>query len=158
MPAAGKRTFLVYWLPVLVWMGVIFLMSTSLGAGDNTSRILGPLLKFFLPDVSAETIAALRIVVRKFAHVVEYAILASLVWRALAKPARSVPIWVNGFAWKTILVCALYAASDEFHQTFVESRVGTPGDVMIDMIGTISALAVIWAWQQRRIHTAKPLG
>ncbi|MGB0582914.1 MAG: VanZ family protein [Limisphaerales bacterium] len=150
MPAAGQRAFLVYWFPVLIWMGIIFLMSTGLGSGSNTSRILVPLLNFIFGDVSEETIAALRLVVRKFAHVVEYAILSGLVWRALAKPQKNVDVWENKGAWLTLMICALYAASDEFHQSFVDGRVGTPVDVMIDTVGIVSALAMIWIWQTRR--------
>ena len=152
------RLFLGYWLPVLVWMGIIFLMSTGLGAGDNTSRILGPLLKYLFPGVGDETIAALRLVVRKFAHVVEYAVLSGLVWRALTKPGKKRGAWDRRNAWLTLVICTLYAASDEFHQSFIPDRVGTPVDVAIDVVGVVSALAVIWAWQRRSLPAAKPLG
>lgn len=158
MPSAGTRAFLAYWLPAVFWMGVIFLMSTGLGAGENTSRILGPLLKFLFPEVSGETIAALRLVVRKFAHVVEYAILASLIWRALAQPQGLKQPWNWNVVAQTFVICLLYAASDEFHQTFVDGRVGTATDVMIDSIGIGAALAALWIWHGRVHRSGKPLG
>jgi VanZ family protein len=69
-------------------------------------------------------------VLRKFAHVTEYAILGAFLLRALA---REVPAFLAALA---------YAASDEIHQRFVAGRHASPVDVAIDAIGiTIGLLA-----------------
>lgn len=141
-----------YWLPVGLWMALIFFMSTRVGAPENTSRILVPLLTWLFPDITAEGLALARFAVRKLMHLLEYAILAMLLWRARFRPRRddSRP-WSNRDATFAGLVAVAYAASDEFHQTFVPGRDGTLTDVLIDSAGAALGLTVIWIlWRFRR--------
>jgi VanZ family protein len=126
------RRFLKYWLPVLAWMLFIFIGSTDLLSAEHTSRIIGPFLRWFAPDVTAATIASVQLIVRKGAHLTEYAIMASLLFRAFAKR----------WALVALAISALYAVLDEFHQSFVASRTGSPWDVMVDCIGALAGLAI----------------
>jgi VanZ family protein len=104
------------WLPVLAWMAVIFAFSTRHGGGH-------------LPPA--------EIVLRKLAHVVEYLVLTTLLVRALRRSGLSTAIPV------AIVAALAYAASDEWHQSFVPGRTATPRDVAIDSIGiALAALAV----------------
>jgi len=48
------------------------------------------------------------------------------------------------------LASAIFAASDEFHQSFVPSRTGSPNDVMIDICGALAGLAICWMFASRR--------
>ena len=66
-------------------MGVIFFFSTDLFSGAQTSRFIGPILKWFAPSISDDAIAAVQLVARKMAHLAEYAILSILICRAFAK-------------------------------------------------------------------------
>ena len=135
------KSFLKYWLPVLIWLGLIVIGSTDLMSAEHTSRIIGPVLRSFNPDISAETIAQIQFVVRKTAHVMEYAILAALLWRALRAGVR----WQTRMSRLFIavwFVCAVFAASDEFHQSFVPSRTASPIDVMIDIFGALIGLVI----------------
>jgi VanZ family protein len=106
------------WGPVVLWAAVIFAFSSipSLGTGLGTWDL----------------------VLRKIAHLTEYAILGALLVRALRHPKIA------------ILVGALYATSDEFHQHFVRGRHAACYDVVIDTVGvTIGVLA--WRrWSRRR--------
>src|SRR5206468_13038871 len=77
------RNLLKYWLPALIWLGVIFLASTDLMSAEHTSRFLGPFLRWLKPDVTADAIAKVQLFLRKVAHLTEYAILATLLWRAV---------------------------------------------------------------------------
>ena len=135
------NSFLKYWLPVLIWLGLIVIGSTDLMSAEHTSRIIGPVLRAFNPDISAETIAQIQFVVRKTAHVMEYAILAALLWRALRAGVRWQTRMLRLFiaVW---FVCAVFAASDEFHQSFVPSRTASPIDVMIDIFGALIGLVI----------------
>ncbi len=74
------------------------------------------------------------LVLRKGAHMTEYAILAVLLTRALG---RVLPAFVVG---------VLYAVSDEVHQTFVRGRHGAPLDVAIDSVGLLIGITV---WRRR---------
>lgn len=114
------RRFLSTWLPPLAWMGVIFVFSSQHGGGH-------------LP--------AAEVALRKLAHVTEYLVLTLLLVRALRRSgvAAAVPV--------ACLVALAYAASDEWHQSFVPTRTATPRDVAIDGIGI--ALAAFAATRTR---------
>ena len=142
------KSFLKYWLPVLLWLGLIFIGSTDLLSADHTSRIIGPILRWFNPDIPAETIARVQFFVRKTAHLSEYAILAMLLWRALRHMAHR-PEKMSTLFLSVWLICWLFAASDEFHQSFVPSRTASPKDVMIDVIGALIGLTICVAVASR---------
>ena len=135
------RLFLKYWLPLLIWLGVIFVGSTSVMSAEHTSRYVVPFLLWLKPGMSPNAIWTILVVARKCAHVTEYAVLALLLWRAL----RSVPTLSS----KTFIVfaavllgCALFAASDEFHQMFVKSRTPSVRDVLLDVGGAFLGLLI----------------
>ena len=141
------------YLPVLLWMAVIFVGSTDLGSSRRTSRFIGPVLRWFKPDVSDETIQAVQAVVRKSGHVTEYAILAMVTWWARRKASGTLPLlsnWNWREIWLIVGFCALYAVTDELHQTFVSTRQGQPLDVMIDSLGALCGLLLIWFWGRRK--------
>ena len=102
---------LTHWLPVVLWAGVIFALSSipSLGTGLGTWDTI----------------------LRKGAHVTEYAILAVLLVRAVGREAPALALGV------------LYAASDELHQSFVRGRHASPVDVAIDLVGLLLG-ALAW--------------
>ena len=79
------RSKLNPWLWVILWMFVIFLFSTNTFSGSNTSKIIGPLLKWIVPEITNESISLIQLGLRKTAHIIEYAILALLICNALAR-------------------------------------------------------------------------
>ncbi|MDX6512351.1 MAG: hypothetical protein QOE36_1855 [Gaiellaceae bacterium] len=99
------------WLPVLAWAGLIFALSSipDLGTGLGTWDL----------------------VLRKFAHATEFAILGALLLRALGRVGPAV------------FVAVLYAASDELHQHFVAGRHAAPLDVAIDSAGVLLGIALL---------------
>ncbi len=134
-----------YWLPVVIWMGVIFFASTDLLSSNRTSRIIRPLLKWLKPDLSEEALGKAQFVIRKCAHVVEYAVLAVLIWRARRVTLRpGQPGWDVREAALTATWCCVYAATDELHQYFVASRFGTLEDVALDTLGACAGLSSVW--------------
>jgi VanZ family protein len=140
------RRFLKSWLPVVAWMIFIFVGSTDLLSAEHTSRFIGPFLRWFAPDISEATIASIQLVVRKCAHVTEYAILAALLFRAFR---QNRPRLGRIFA-VTFFIAAVYAALDEFHQSFVASRIGSPWDVLIDTSGVVIGLALCYGFRRRQ--------
>ncbi len=143
-----RRIFIKYWLPVFGWMLIIFVGSTDLLSSRNTARVIGPILRWFKPDVSQHTVELVQIVVRKGGHVSEYGILAILVWRA-ARSAHD-----KSWSWKaaalTLMIVAFYAATDEVHQAFVSTRQGSVFDVMLDATGGTAGLILLWCRGKRR--------
>ena len=149
------RSPLKYWLPLLIWLGVMFVGSTNLMSSEHTSRYIVPFLLWLKPGMSPSTIWIILVVVRKCAHVTEYAILALLLWRAL----RSIPV----LRAKTVILfgavlmgCALFAASDEFHQTFVKSRTPSVRDVFLDIAGALVGLLIGANFKHRDSKKSQP--
>jgi VanZ family protein len=107
----ARSRVVTVWLPVLAWAAVIFAFSSvpNLGTGLGTWDT----------------------VLRKGAHVTEYAVLGALLYRALAREAVAL---AAGIA---------YAATDELHQHFVQGRHASPVDVAIDAVG-VSIGMLIW--------------
>jgi VanZ family protein len=121
-----SKRWLSYWLPVLLWMGFIFVMSSQ------------PTLPFVLNKT-------VDFVTKKAGHVIEYGVLAFLLWRAISQDrGASTPLSFGGAFGLSLL----YAISDEFHQTFVPGRTGRLTDVGFDALGALLALALVW-WFSR---------
>jgi VanZ family protein len=137
-----------YWLPLLIWMVVIFSASADANSTEHTSRFLEPFLRWLNPNISLEAIDSVRWLVRKAAHITEYAILAWLAWRAVRRPRRhDARPWSWAPAGIALAIVILYAATDEFHQTFVPNRTGSWIDVCIDTVGGILGLMAVRLWQ-----------
>jgi VanZ family protein len=145
---ATTARWLKSWLPLIVWMGLIFTGSTDSGSAGHTSGFIEPLLHWLMPRLSQKSIDAIHFLIRKCAHITEYAILAGLALRAIAT-AHS----FAGKRWKiagaALAVAALYAASDEYHQSFVPSRGASIEDVGIDTCGACFGIGVILLWRKR---------
>jgi hypothetical protein len=135
------KSFLKYWLPLVTWLGVMFVGSTNLMSAEHTSHYIVPFLLWLKPGMSPKTIWIILLVVRKSAHVTEYAILALLLWRAL----RSIRVFnakMSILFGAVLLGCAAFAASDEFHQTFIKSRTPSVRDVFLDVAGALVGLLI----------------
>jgi VanZ family protein len=140
------RGFLKFWLPVAAWMIFIFIGSTDLMSAEHTSRFIGPFLRWFGPDITEATVASIQLVVRKCGHLTEYAVLAAFLYRALRQRREQ----VTAAAIIAFLIAAIYAALDEFHQSFVASRTASGWDVMIDCLGAVVGLAICSRFRRRR--------
>ncbi len=134
---------LVAYAPLVFWMGLIFFLSSPMGSMNETSCIIGPLVKFFFPDIAADSLLRIHQVVRKAAHVTEYAILAVLACRAfISGPFAGLQTKWPYFA--AALVIAV-ACLDEFNQSFEISRTSSPVDVVLDVSGGLIAIAGVFA-------------
>jgi VanZ family protein len=131
-------------------MAGIFIGSTDVLSSRRTSRILAPFLKWLFPEIRIETLDAVQWVVRKLGHCTEFGILAVLFWLALRGSLwRRIDPWDQrsvGIGW---LLAVAYAASDEWHQSFVATRQGQPMDVIIDAFGATVAM-VLLSWIAHR--------
>src|SRR5262245_56323215 len=100
---AKFRAFVIYWLPVCIWMAIIFSASSDRMSFSHSSRIIAPILHWLFPQMSEESVHSIVFAVRKAAHVTEYAILGLLVWRALRKPSpTNRRPWLWAHAWSAL--------------------------------------------------------
>ena len=126
-------------------MGVMVFGSTDLMSAEHTSRFLTPFLLWLNPHISLVAIAQVHLLVRKAAHVTEYAILSGLLFRALRDSLDG--FWLR--AAIALLPAILFAMADEYHQSFVPSRTSSLGDVGIDCLGALLGIFIC-----RMIHLA----
>ena len=143
--------YLKYWIPVLLWMILIFWMSTKTFSEQNTASIVHPVLRFLTPSISQDMIDMIHKVIRKLAHSAEYFVLGLLLFRAFRSDSKELRI--SRWVFSSFIVLVLYAACDEFHQTFVHTRTASLNDVEIDMAGGIIAIglrALLHLSRQRR--------
>jgi len=112
-----------YWVPTVLWMGVIFFLST-LPESVTPGRDI-------LPD--------------KVCHAGEYFILAFLILFALQRTTRM------GFStsfWTTLAWSAVYGLSDEIHQLYVPTRQFDVGDLIADVCGVVVLFFILWVLQR----------
>ncbi len=138
MPLALGR-----WLPALAWMLLIFLGSGDALSANHTSRFVEPLLRWLFTGISQTRVDDLHFLIRKGGHVTEYAVLALWFWWAL----RGLFAGSRNALVLAFCLATLYAASDEFHQSFVSSRGASVHDVVIDACGAAAALGILGACQ-----------
>ncbi len=92
-------------------------------------------------------------IIRKIAHMFEYGVLTYLIFRILSQTEKRHLNW-NLF-WSFVFTI-MYAISDEYHQSFIAGRTGTYRDVIIDSVGGIVALWLIYLhWHYQKIKTRK---
>jgi VanZ family protein len=148
-PAASVANLLRYWLPVLVWMLLIFSASADRQSYQHSSLFFEPLMRWLFPTLSPATLEQIHHLFRKTCHLTEYAILGGLVWRAVRRPVKKDPRpWRWDEAGLALTVVFAYAASDEFHQIFVPNRTALVSDVLIDTSGGVAGLLLLWLWRK----------
>ena len=143
------RIFLKYWLPVCVWMVVIFTASADSKSYQHSSTLFEPLLHWLFPRMPESQVAEIHHLFRKCGHLTEYAILALLVWRAIHGSVKNkTRAWKWDEAGLTLAIVFCYAATDEFHQIFVPTRTPLISDVLIDTSGGAIALVALWLYSR----------
>jgi len=129
-------------------MMLIFSASSDSQSAEHSSRLIGPVLHWIYPGITAETEDQAVLICRKGAHVLEYAVLGILAWLALRSLQPQPRPWCRSDAIKALILVLVYAVSDEIHQTFVPTREGAVMDVIIDTVG--GAAGLVLAWVARR--------
>lgn len=117
---------------MLLWMFLIFLMSSfdateSINQSNFIVNIITNIFKI-------ENIELLSFIIRKLAHFTEYLILGLLVANMFTKNN------INNLYLISIILCIIYATSDEIHQLFVPGRACQLRDILIDSIGSITGV------------------
>jgi len=134
------------WWPIVAWMSMIFLFSTDFFSGANTSSFLDPLLSSLFPALTGDQIETVHLFMRKLGHWSEYFILAVLIGRSLLAQIPKQSRYRRTAS--AISIATIYAASDEWHQSFVPSRSASLSDVLIDGFGALCG-AFWFEWRRR---------
>jgi VanZ family protein len=144
---SDRHNVLKAWIAALLWLIVIAIESTALLSASNTSRILFPLLHYLF-GLDWAHFEEWHFYIRKGGHVVGYAILSTLLFRAwrATLPAVDNAKWALRWTNIAVLGTALVASLDEWHQSFIPSRTGRWQDVVLDTCAGIGAQVLIFVW------------
>src|SRR3989338_6887274 len=93
------KKILKFWFPPVLWAGLIFTFS-SFPTGTTTDFYLGDFL------------------IKKTAHIVEYGIFATLIFRGLINSN----VKKEKAMWFAVILAFLYGITDEYHQSFTPGR------------------------------------
>ena len=151
MEKLKRREQLMLYAPLIIWIGVIFLLSSGQGSMKQTSLIIRPLLEFFFPSASPETLLLYHGVIRKFAHFAEYAVLGLLACRTFARSNHA--FLRDHFYLAAGVLIIVIAGLDELNQSFNSARTGAILDVAIDVSGGAIAILAYWLMRKRRHHS-----
>ncbi len=119
LDAAGDSSRRFRWLPVAIWMGAIYFVSSQ-----STAPLPG--------------IDWLDELIRIVGHFVQYAVLGFLVARAVMRGSE----WSAKRVAFVLIWCAVYAVSDEWHQRFVPGRSSDVKDWLVDSVGALAGYAM----------------
>ncbi len=131
----------------IIWMSIIFMFSnqnSKVSTGSSNSfirRTIIAVYKIFNSNASEEElniiVDKLDVPIRKIGHLMEYFILGVLVFFTF----RAYNI---NYFYLSLLVCFVYACSDEIHQLFVPGRSGNVIDVLVDTFGSFCAIILLF--------------
>jgi VanZ family protein len=153
------RQIVLYWLPLVAWMGFVFAFSTDYFSSYETGSVFGEVMSQLFPWMGAGWIHTLHYLTRKMGHITEYAILAVLWARALFWSGPWQGKLGSGQFLSILGLVVLYAGFDEWHQSWSSRRTGSPLDVLIDGVGGVVGLALwrFWIWRNQRRKTLASL-
>jgi VanZ family protein len=141
----------VWWLTTLAWAGTIFFFSTGVYGGLLTGWLLHEVLKLLHITVSPATFTVVHNLLRKLAHLSEYAIFGLLLYGSFSG-GRDFS-WRGRKALAAVAIAAIYSLTDEFHQWFVPGRGPSLRDCGLDTAGAAVGMFLVYA--RARLMTAK---
>ena len=126
-------------LLVIIWMIFIFIMSSF--DADTSSNQSGLIVNIISNILNVSDIDLITFIIRKLAHFMEYFILGILI-------CNSVYIY-NKKNIYGIIICSIYAFSDEIHQIFVPGRSFQIRDIIIDILGSMVGIIIFYLYKQK---------
>jgi VanZ family protein len=138
------------WFMVVVWAGLIFYLSTSGFGVGFTEWLLLQILSLLHATVSPHTFEVLHFLMRKAAHMTEYAVFCLLIYAAFLD--------TDDFEWRprlalgSVIIAGVYSLTDEYHQSFVPGRTASIVDCGIDTVGAALSTMIVLVWS----HLRKP--
>ena len=134
------------WLPVVICIGVIAIESTEALGSQDTSRPLRTLYEAIFGPVGTTQWDHVHHFIRKCGHFLGYGVMG-LTWLRAWWMTRPHSRFILD-AFLALLGTALVAGADEWHQSFLADRTGTPWDVMLDCCGAIALQLLVYVFMR----------
>jgi VanZ family protein len=130
-----------WWLLTATWAVMIFDLSRGPYSSVSSARFISTVFDWLSISILPQNLGLLNNLLRKSAHLTEYAVLAAFLYNSL-KPAGN-PFWSRIAAIWALLASASYSITDELHQLFVPGRHASLFDCLIDTAGAFLGLFVL---------------
>lgn len=154
-PTPGPRPHAIpplFWrLLTLGWAVAIYRLSTETFGSSFSGWLLAQALSLLHISVSPTTFSVLHTLLRKGAHLTEYAVFGLLIYRSFWNAPKVE--WRTRTALWAVLVAGLYSLTDEFHQSFEPGRTASLVDCGIDSVG--AALGMLGLYGSERLFQVK---
>lgn len=124
------------WIPAICVAALISTFSTHYFIGEETARVIIPILHHLFPFATPRELRWMYIGIRKLAHVTEFGVFSIAVFHGIRGPRAG---WNWKWALVTLMIVVSYAGLDEWLQPFVALRKPRGRDVLIDLAGAILA-------------------
>ncbi len=135
------RGRIIRYAPLVLWISVIFIASSTAGASKNTSIIIRPLLEWLFPAATSANLDIYHGYIRKCAHFTEYGVLAFLASRAFWN--SSVQVLRRFWFVLSFLTVFSIASIDEYNQSFNVLRTGSFYDTLLDASGGLTIILLL---------------
>jgi VanZ family protein len=142
----GLKYWLSAWLPVAVGVGVIVIESTEWLGSEHTSGPLRWLFESIFGPVTDARWTILHHLIRKSGHFLGYGFIG-LTWLRAWWMTLPRSRFLHD-ALLALLGTALVASFDEWHQTFLLNRTGSPWDVLLDCCGAIALELLVYVFMR----------
>lgn len=153
---SGFRWWFNVWIPAVLAVAMICAESTDAFSAAHTGSFLRPIFQSIFGAMSDSRWELIHHILRKSGHFIGYGTVSFTFLRAwlytLSRRGVSTLLaWRVEASILAILSTAIVASGDEFHQSFIPSRTGTPRDVLLDTAGATTLCLLVWliCWRRR---------
>jgi VanZ family protein len=145
-----------WWALSALWAAVIFTLSGPSYSGAASAGFIARIVFWLSFGALRQHVSLINLLIRKAAHLTEYAIFAVILYNSFKPADRS--SWSNPSAFLALFVSGVYSLTDEFHQIFVPGRHASIFDCLIDTTGAFMGLFVFFriilaVWCDPRVTT-----
>lgn len=145
--SSALARFARYWLPAILLMTVMASFSGDSFSDSHTRGTINRIIEWLFPETKEIVLVWINYFVRKTAHFISYGVLTAMLFRAFRSDSNL--RWRFAWAIYSIAITIAWGLLDEYRQSHIPSRSGSIYDSMIDTVGGIFALIVIY-WFARR--------
>ena len=142
----GLKFWIGVWWPVAVGIAVIMLESTEYLGSDHTTGPMRLIFQAIFGPVSDARWEIIHHLIRKSGHFIGYGLLG-LAWLRAWWMTLPHSVFVQD-AMLALLGTATTASADEYHQSFLPNRSGTPWDVLLDCCGAITLQFIVYVFMR----------